>query len=109
MSEAESERAAFSHAAHMFKVLGNPTRLRILHELSDLQRTVCQLTEAVGVSQPLVSQYLRLLREAGLVRAQRMGREVHYFLADAHVEHLVRDALAHSREENMSKSDTHSG
>lgn len=109
MSQVESERAAFCRAAHMFKVLGNPTRLRLLHELSHSQRTVCQLTEAVGVSQPLVSQHLRSLREAGLARAERMGREMHYFLADEHVEHLVRDALAHSREENMSRSETFSG
>jgi ArsR family transcriptional regulator, zinc-responsive transcriptional repressor len=50
------------------------------------------------VSQPWVSQHLRVPRWAGLIRTSRRGREVVYELADAHVAHIVRDAVTHASE-----------
>lgn len=89
-------------AAQLFKVLGNGSRLWILLLLEDGARTVGTLAEETGMSQPLVSQYLRALRQAGLVRAVRTGKEAKYHVSDAHVTHLVADALAH-----VSESDRH--
>ncbi len=50
------------------------------------------------MSQPLTSQHLRILRDAGLLEADRRGKEVIYRISDCHVEHVVRDAIAHARE-----------
>ena len=50
------------------------------------------------MSQPLVSQHLRTLRQAGLVATVRSGKEVVYHLADQHVANLIADALAHAQE-----------
>lgn len=57
-------------AAPTFAALGDGTRLRILEELTGGERTVGTLVEAAGVSQPTVSQHLKVLREAGLVRVR---------------------------------------
>ena len=51
------------------------------------------------MSQALVSQHLRTLRQGGLVTATRHGKEVTYRVADRHVTHVVADALVHVREE----------
>lgn len=58
------------------KALADVTRLRIVQLLSARPRTVNELIEAVGLSQPLVSWHLRRLRVAGIVATQRTGREV---------------------------------
>ena len=90
--------AGLAAAAQLFKVLGNESRLMLLSTLGEQPRTVGALAEAVGLSQPLVSQHLRTLREAGLVAATRSGKEITYGLADLHVSHVIADALAHVRE-----------
>lgn len=82
-------------AAQLFKQLGNESRLLIMRLLAERPRSVQALTEATGLSQPLVSQHLRTLRQADLVIGQRRGREVVYQLADEHVSHVIDDALAH--------------
>ncbi len=63
-------------AARFFQALGDPTRLNILCLLRDGERTVGDLVEALGVPQPKVSRHLKVLREVGLVRAERDGRNV---------------------------------
>ncbi|WP_363316497.1 metalloregulator ArsR/SmtB family transcription factor [uncultured Microbacterium sp.] len=85
-------------AAELFKVLGSASRLELLHAIGQEPRTVGALVEATGMSQPLVSQHLRTLRQAGLVTSQRSGKEVICRLADLHVSHVIADALAHVRE-----------
>lgn len=82
-------------AAQLFKVLGGESRLRLLMQLRDGPATVGSLAAAVEMTQPLVSQHLKTLRQAGLVAAVRSGREVSYAIADDHVSHVVADALAH--------------
>lgn len=85
-------------AAELFKVLGNESRLWLVRLLGSEPMTVGALIEATGMSQPLVSQHLRTLRQAGLVTATRNGKAVTYVLADEHVCHVVADALVHVQE-----------
>lgn len=87
-----------AEAAQLFKVLGNESRLGLLRLIDAEPRTVGALTDATGMSQPLVSQHLRTLRQAGLVAASKAGKEVTYRLADLHVAHVVADALIHVQE-----------
>jgi DNA-binding transcriptional ArsR family regulator len=85
-------------AAELFRALGAPARLTILRELTCGPRCVHELVTATGASQSLVSQHLRVLRGARLVRGERRGREIEYALMDTHIGHLVGDALAHVAE-----------
>lgn len=82
-------------AADLFKALSSPSRLGLLCLLAEGPLTVGGLVERSGLSQPLVSQHLRTLREAGLVSFTRAGREARYAMADAHVSHLVDTVIAH--------------
>jgi DNA-binding transcriptional ArsR family regulator len=84
----------------LFRVLASPIRVAIVDLLADRERLVHQLVAATGLAQPLVSQHLRVLRDARLVRRVRRGREMVYALCDAHVAHIVRDAIAHVKEED---------
>ena len=71
--------------ADVLKVLASPRRLEILHELAQGPREVGRLAQALSMSQPNVSQHLAVMRAAGIVEAERGGREVHYRLADQDV------------------------
>ena len=89
---------AYEAAGELLKVLSAPARLAIVAELSERPRFVHELVDRLGMSQPLVSQHLRVLRGARLVGVERHGREAAYSLADRHVAHIVADAVQHSRE-----------
>ncbi|MDZ5078329.1 metalloregulator ArsR/SmtB family transcription factor [Nesterenkonia sp. HG001] len=91
-------------AAQLFKVLGNESRLQLLQLLGESPRTVGTLVEVTGMSQPLVSQHLRSLKQAGLVAADRHGKAMNYHLADDHVAHIVDDAIAHVEESHTTKA-----
>ena len=80
--------------AEVLKTLSSPRRLDILHELANGPIEVGRLAEAIGASQPNVSQHLAVLRSAGIVDAEREGREVRYRLADPDV--MVACALMRS-------------
>jgi len=88
----------YESAADLFRALGNPRRLAILGELQAGPLCVHELVDALDLPQPLVSQHLRVLRSADLLRSERRGREALYHLADDHVHHIVSDALAHVAE-----------
>lgn len=93
-----AERAELEVAARLFRALATPARLQLLCLLEEGPATVSRLVELSGLSQPLVSQHLRILRETGLVVLTRHGREAVHALADTHVSHIVGDALAHAGE-----------
>lgn len=84
--------------AEMFKALSSPLRLAIVDQVHDGPKCVHELVETLGVSQPLISQHLRVLRAARIVSGERRGREIAYVLVDHHIGHIVSDALAHAKE-----------
>jgi DNA-binding transcriptional ArsR family regulator len=69
----------------VLKTLANVRRLEIIHLLADGPREVSRLAEEMGISQPNVSQHLAVMRAAGVVEAERDGREVRYRLADPEI------------------------
>lgn len=85
-------------AAELLRALANPHRLAIVLELGQGPRCVHELVDALGISQPLASQHLRVLRAIHLVHSERRGREIAYSLGDEHVAHIVHDAVVHARE-----------
>ncbi len=83
--------------AEVLKVLANARRLEILHRLAGGPIEVGRLAGELGLSQPNVSQHLAVMRAAGVVEAERDGREVRYRLADPDVIRacdVMRDVLA---------------
>src|SRR3979411_1358336 len=80
-------------ATDLLRALASEHRLAIVQELGTGPRCVHELVDALGASQSLVSQPLRVLRGAQVVRTERRGREVAYSLADEHIAHIVADAV----------------
>jgi DNA-binding transcriptional ArsR family regulator len=87
-----------STLAEVFKLLGDPTRVRLLDALALGERCVCDLAELLGLSESAVSHQLRLLRGARLVRVRRAGRLAYYQLDDHHVIGLLHDSRKHVQE-----------
>jgi len=83
-------------AAEGFRLLADPTRIKILWALLQGESSVACLAELVGAAPTAVSQHLAKLRLAGLVRGRREGTFVHYSAADAHVRALLGEALFHA-------------
>lgn len=81
--------------AETFRLLGDPTRLRVILTCLEEARAVGDIADSLGISASLVSHHLRLLRAARLVRAERHGREVHYVAADDHVRCILADMMDH--------------
>ena len=87
-----------SAAGDLLRALAAPVRIAIVLELREHDRCVHELVETLAVAQPLISQHLRVLKAAGVVRGERHGREVVYRLVDEHLSHIVVDAVAHVEE-----------
>jgi ArsR family transcriptional regulator len=81
--------------ADMFRLLGDPSRLRLVLACLDGAHSVGALVESLGLSQSLVSHHLRLLRAARLLKAERHGKQVHYSIADEHVRCVLVDMVDH--------------
>jgi len=83
-------RAHAGEAVVMLKLLGNEDRLLLLCQLSLQERTVGELEQLTGVSQPTLSQQLGILRREGLVTTRREGKFIWYQLADARALQLMQ-------------------
>lgn len=90
--------AEISVIAETYKLLGDPTRLRVLLSCLDEPVAVGEIARRIGASQSLVSHHLRLLRGARLVRGTRQSKLVLYDLADEHIRHMLMDMIDHSAE-----------
>ena len=84
--------------ADVFRLLGDPTRVRLVDALSHGERCVGDLADLVGMTESAVSHQLRLLRAAHLVRVRRSGRLAFYSLDDHHVVGLLHDTRKHVEE-----------
>lgn len=89
------DEATASGLAEIFGLLGDRTRVRILHALTLGELCVCDISAALGVSPSGISHQLRLLRTAKLVRARKEGKNVFYSLDDGHVHSLIAQGLEH--------------
>ncbi len=84
--------------ADLFRLLGDPGRLRMLCALLEAgELCVCDLAAVVEMTESSVSHSLRLLRTAGIVRQRRSGRQAFYSLDDAHVRLLLDVSIEHVR------------
>lgn len=83
--------------AETFKLLGDTTRLKILHALSKRELCVCDIAAVVQMGQSAVSHQLRLLRSARLVKYRKEGKMVWYSLDDDHIDLLLNQGIEHIR------------
>ncbi|MFP3897317.1 MAG: ArsR/SmtB family transcription factor [Anaerolineales bacterium] len=81
--------------AQIFKVLADPTRVRLVSLLAEQELFVGELAELLDMTLSAVSHHLRLLRQLRLVKARRQGRHVYYSLDDDHVKDVYRLGLEH--------------
>ena len=85
-------------AGDLLRALAAPVRIGIVLQLRESSQCVHDLVDALGATQPLISQHLRVLKAAGIVHGERQGREVMYALVDDHLAHIVVDAVVHAEE-----------
>jgi DNA-binding transcriptional ArsR family regulator len=90
--------AVVTDLSETFKVLGNPTRLKLIHALFDEELCVGDLAVLLEMTDSAVSHQLRLLRGMRLVRYRKEGKQVYYTLDDQHVHQLFKAALDHQHE-----------
>lgn len=84
--------------AETFRLLGDPTRLRMIQALSRGELCVCDLAAMLGAGRTAISNHLRLLRGMRLVRYRRQGKLAYYSLADGHIAALLAQCLEHVEE-----------
>ena len=84
--------------ADFFKVLGDSTRVSILFALEGGDLCVCDIAAALGLTKSAVSHQLKLLRQNGLVKYRKQGKNVYYYPADDHVRDIIEKALEHIKE-----------
>ncbi|WP_237214772.1 ArsR/SmtB family transcription factor [Falsiroseomonas oryziterrae] len=84
--------------AEMFRLMSDPTRLRIILACLDAPVPVGEMAEQLGISASLVSHHLRLLRAARLLQAGRRGRQVFYVVGDSHIRSMLTDMVDHVAE-----------
>lgn len=81
--------------AELFKIFGDSTRCRILYALLGKEMSVTEISGSLGMTQPAISQQLRVLKSNGLVKFRRDGKSLIYSLADEHVKLILSIGLEH--------------
>lgn len=84
--------------AEFFKVLGDPTRMRIISALAHTELCVCDISYILNMTQSAISHQLRVLRKSRLVKNRREGKIVYYSLDDDHVLSIFAEGLTHINE-----------
>lgn len=81
--------------AELFKIFGDPTRIRILYALSERELCVQDIADALSMTQSAISHQLRILKHSALVKFRREGKTIYYSLADDHVATIMAQGLEH--------------
>lgn len=86
--------------AELFKVFGDSTRIRILYVLFEAEVCVCDIAQALNMTQSAISHQLRILKQNKLVKSRRDGKSIFYSLADDHVRSIIAQGREHIEEDN---------
>lgn len=98
VSEKMSSAEEYIELASLFKLFGDPTRVKILHALELHEMCVCDLAVLLGLTKSAVSHQLKLLKISNLVKFRRDGQVVFYSLADDHVKEIMDMGIQHIKE-----------
>ena len=97
LEESVSERE-LDRLSSIYKVLGDPNRLKIVMALKNVEMCVCDLAAFLGLTESAVSHQLRRFKDLALVKSRREGQVIYYSLDDAHVAELLNTGLEHVTE-----------
>lgn len=78
-----------------YKIMGDPTRCRIISALLEGEMCVCDLANVLSMSKSSVSHQLKKMRESGVVKCRREGKEIYYSLDDEHVAEIFETTITH--------------
>ena len=95
VDETMPDETELDSLAELFKVFGDPTRIRILFVLFETEVCVCDLARALNMTQSAVSHQLRILKQSRLVKNRREGKTVFYSLADGHIQSILNQGMEH--------------
>lgn len=84
-----------AQVAQFYKILGDPTRCRIIFALLDREMCVCDLAYLLSMTKSSISHQLSKMRTAGIVKSRRDHREIYYSLDDAHVSDIIQITTTH--------------
>jgi ArsR family transcriptional regulator, lead/cadmium/zinc/bismuth-responsive transcriptional repressor len=98
VQKAMKSAEAVTALAETFKILGDPTRIKIAFALSKEELCVCDIANLLGVSQSAVSHSLRTLRQMKLVKFRKEGKIAYYTLDDEHIANLLEEGFRHVEE-----------
>ena len=99
MSKSESLNFHHDALANFFKLMGDPTRLKLLITLLDGESCVSDLSEKLNMTLSAISHQLKLLKMAKLVKTRKEGKAVYYSLDDEHIHTILLMALEHVEEQ----------
>ncbi len=99
VNETMPEETELYDLAELFKVFGDSTRIRILFVLFEAEVCVCDLAEALNMTQSAISHQLRILKQNKLVKSRREGKSIFYSLADNHVRSIIAQGREHIEED----------
>ena len=88
----------FEKMGDLFKMFGDPTRLKIMFILFEREVCVCDIADIIGMQQSAVSHQLKTLKQANLVKSRREGKTIYYSLSDNHVKTIFIMAKDHIEE-----------
>ncbi len=97
MQETYTEKAVFD-LAELFKIFGDPTRIKILYAMLDTELCVNDIAGCLQMSQSSVSHQLRVLKTSKLVKSRREGKSIFYSLDDEHVRSILSMGMEHIME-----------
>ncbi len=96
-SAIKNEKNIFD-ASEIFKILSDPTRLKIVMALAKEELCVCDIAALLNLTESAISHQLRLLKNSRIVKHRRDGKMAYYTLDDEHIEDLIKAALRHTSE-----------
>ena len=89
------EEETLVQLAELFKVFGDPTRIRILYALFQTELCVQDIADQLSMTQSAIYHQLRILKQMSLVKFRREGKTIYYSLADDHVATIMNQGLEH--------------
>ena len=98
VDETMPEETELYDLAELFKVFGDSTRIRILFVLFEAEVCVCDLAQALNMTQSAISHQLKILKQNKLVKSRREGKSVFYSLADGHIKTILSQGIEHINE-----------
>ncbi len=95
----------FDNLAEFFKLIGDPTRLKILFALDKEEVCVCDIANTLSMSKSSISHQLAVLRKSEIIKCRKQGKEVYYTLDDNHINEVFEIALNHINHKNKERNE----